>query len=59
MNEATGRFPEAMGPDKYLVVKEPSGSFEAPLPIEALPEKVESVTDPSSMGSTPMVCLDG
>ncbi len=48
-----------MGPRKYLVPKEPNGSFEAPLPIEALPEKVESVTDPSSPGSAPMVCLDG
>ncbi len=30
-----------MGPDKYLVVKEPNGAFEASLPIEAVPEKVE------------------
>ncbi len=59
MKEATGRSPEVVGLDKNLVAKEPNGAFEASLPIEAVPEKVESVIVPASMGSTPMVCLDG
>jgi hypothetical protein len=37
LKEATGRFPEAAGPGNYLVVKEPNGSFGAPLLMEALP----------------------
>ena len=38
LKEASGRFPEAAGPDRYLVIKEPNGSFGAPLLMEALPE---------------------
>jgi Sulfotransferase domain len=38
LKEATGRFPEAAGPDKYLVIKEPNGSTGSPLLTEALPE---------------------
>jgi hypothetical protein len=38
LKEATGRFSEAAGPSNYLVVKEPNGSFGAPLLMEALPE---------------------
>jgi Sulfotransferase family len=38
LSEATGRFPEATGTDRYLVVKEPNGSRGAPLLSEALPE---------------------
>jgi hypothetical protein len=38
LSEATGRFPEATGTDRYLVVKEPNGSLGAPLLSEALPE---------------------
>jgi hypothetical protein len=38
LKEATGRFPEAIGDDRYLVVKEPNGSLGAPLIMEALPE---------------------
>ena len=38
LREASARFPEASGPDNYLVVKEPNGSFGAPLLMEALPQ---------------------
>jgi hypothetical protein len=38
LKEASGRFPEAIGDDRYLVVKEPNGSLGAPLIMEALPE---------------------
>jgi hypothetical protein len=38
LREATGRFPEAVSPGSYLVIKEPNGSFGAPLLMEALPE---------------------
>jgi hypothetical protein len=38
LKEASARFPEAAGPSNYLVVKEPNGSFGAPLLMEALPE---------------------
>ncbi len=38
LREASGRFPEAIGEDRYLVVKEPNGSLGAPLIMEAMPE---------------------
>lgn len=38
LREASGRFPEAIGGDRYLVVKEPNGSLGAPLIMGALPE---------------------
>lgn len=38
LKEASGRFPEAIGPDRYLVIKEPNGSFGAPLLMDAMPE---------------------
>jgi hypothetical protein len=38
LHEATDRFPEAVGPDNYLVIKEPNGSAGAPLLMEAMPE---------------------
>jgi Sulfotransferase domain len=38
LREASGRFPEAWGADRYLVIKEPNGSSGAPLLMEAMPE---------------------
>ena len=38
LREASARFPEASGPGNYLVIKEPNGSFGAPLLMEALPQ---------------------
>jgi Sulfotransferase family len=38
LKEASGRFPEARGADRYLVIKEPNGSLGAPLLMEAMPE---------------------
>jgi len=38
LKEASGRFPEVAGSGNYLVIKEPNGSFGAPLLMEALPE---------------------
>ena len=45
---ALARFPEAVGQDEYLVIKEPGGSAGAPLLMEALPESrmVLLVRDP-------------
>jgi Sulfotransferase family len=38
LKEASGRFPEVWGADRYLVIKEPNGSLGAPLLMEAMPE---------------------
>jgi hypothetical protein len=38
LKEASRRFPEAAGPGKYLIVKEPNGALGAPLLMGALPE---------------------
>ena len=56
LNEATGRFPEAVGPDNYLVVKEPNGSAGAPLLMEALPESsmILLVRDPRDVAASSM-----
>jgi hypothetical protein len=56
LKEATGRFPEAVGPDRYLVVKEPNGSLGAPLLMEALPESrmILLVRDPRDVVASAM-----
>jgi Sulfotransferase family len=38
LKEASGRFPEVRGADRYLVIKEPNGALGAPLLTEAMPE---------------------
>ena len=54
LSEATGRFPEATGTDRYLVVKEPNGSLGAPLLSEALPESrmILLIRDPRDVVSS-------
>jgi hypothetical protein len=56
LREATGRFPEAAGPGRFLVIKEPNGSFGAPLLMEALPESrmVLLVRDPRDVTASSM-----
>jgi hypothetical protein len=56
LKEATGRFPEAVGPSNYLVVKEPNGSAGAPLLTEALPESrmILLVRDPRDVTASSM-----
>jgi hypothetical protein len=56
LNEATGRFPEAVGRNNYLVVKEPNGSAGAPLLVEALPESrmILLVRDPRDVTASSM-----
>jgi hypothetical protein len=56
LHEATGRFPEAVGPNKYLVVKEPNGSLGAPLLMEALPESrmILLIRDPRDVTASSM-----
>ena len=56
LKEASGRFPEAVGPGKYLVVKEPNGSSGAPLLMEALPESrmILLIRDPRDVTASSM-----
>jgi len=56
LNEATVRFPEAAGPDNYLVVKEPNGSIGAPLLVAAMPESrmILLVRDPRDVVASSM-----
>jgi hypothetical protein len=56
LREATGRFPEAAGPGRSLVIQEPNGSFGAPLLMEALPESrmVLLVRDPRDVTASSM-----
>ena len=54
LKEAAGRFPQAAGPGRYLVIKEPNGSFGAPLLMEALPESrmILLVRDPRDVAAS-------
>jgi sulfotransferase family protein len=56
LSEASARFPEAEGPDNYLVVKEPNGSLGAPLLMEALPESgmILLIRDPRDVVASSM-----
>ena len=56
LREASGRFPEAAGAGRYLVVKEPNGSLGAPLLMEALPESrmILLVRDPRDVVASSM-----
>jgi hypothetical protein len=56
LKEASGRFPEARGSGNYLVVKEPNGSFGAPLLMEALPESrmILLIRDPRDVTASSM-----
>ncbi len=56
LREASGRFPEIKGPDKYLVIKEPNGSLGAPLLMEALPESrmILLIRDPRDVAASSM-----
>jgi hypothetical protein len=56
LNEATARFPEAAGPDNYLVIQEPNGSIGAPLLMEALPESrmILLIRDPRDVAASSM-----
>jgi hypothetical protein len=56
LKEASGRFPEATGSGNYLVVKEPNGSFGAPLLMEALPESrmILLIRDPRDVTASSM-----
>jgi hypothetical protein len=56
LREASGRFPRASGPDKYLVIKEPNGSMGAPLMMEALPESrmILLIRDPRDVAASSM-----
>jgi hypothetical protein len=56
LNEATARFPEAVGPGNYLVVQEPNGSVGAPLLMEALPESrmILLIRDPRDVVASSM-----
>jgi hypothetical protein len=56
LKEATGRFPEAVAPGNYLVIKEPNGSSGAPLLMEALPESrmILLVRDPRDVVASSM-----
>jgi hypothetical protein len=54
MDGANARFPEAAGPDNYLMIKDPGGSVGAPLLMEVLPESrmVLLVRDPRDVASS-------
>jgi Sulfotransferase domain len=56
LTETSARFPEAAGPDNYLVIKEPNGSIGAPLLMEALPESrmILLVRDPRDVAASSM-----
>jgi hypothetical protein len=56
LKEASGRFPKASGPGKYLVIKEPNGSTGAPLMMEALPESrmILLIRDPRDVAASSM-----
>jgi hypothetical protein len=51
LNQAAARYPDVIGRDGYLVVKEPNGSLGAPLLMEALPQSrmVLLIRDPRDM----------
>jgi hypothetical protein len=54
LDGANARFPEAAGPNSYLMIKDPGGSVGAPLLMEALPESsmVLLVRDPRDVAAS-------
>ena len=54
LDGANVRFPEAKGPERYLIIKEPGGSVGARLLMEALPESrmVLLVRDPRDVAAS-------